>query len=81
MTFQKRIKHLEIFFLGGKGPKNMTQDPNSRSNEGIRKGRRTYVSANGNEAKVKGSSKVTNVFEGRAMRVDVLFIVVIDTFR
>lgn len=41
----------------------------------------TYVSANGNEAKVERSSKGTNVFEGWAMWVDVIFIVVIHTFR
>ena len=41
----------------------------------------TYVSAYGNEAKVEWSPKFTNVLEGGAMWVDVLFIIVVDTFR
>ena len=59
---------------------NVNQDFCTRSDEELGKGS-TYISAYGNEAKVEWATKVTNILEGRAVWVDVLFVVVIDTFR
>lgn len=80
MPFQKSIIRLGVLLRNRKSQKGYTR-PSLSLGRGNSEIGITYVSAYGNEAKVERSSKDANVFEGGAMWIDVLFVIVVDTFR